>query len=143
MFGVDFSELVVIMLVALIVVGPERLPKVARTLGLLWGRAQRYVNGVKADIARDMALDEIRQLTEKIQQEARSAEQAMKQTTQSIDQQVQQLNDTVERSAQTIMQAASVVSQPAPANPQPAPTVQQQTQLELQPPAEQHKFPVD
>ena len=52
MFGVDFSELMVILVVALIVVGPERLPKVARTLGLLWGRAQRYVNGVKADIAR-------------------------------------------------------------------------------------------
>jgi sec-independent protein translocase protein TatB len=149
MFGVDFSELVVIMVVALIVVGPERLPKVARTLGLLWGRAQRYVNGVKADIARDMALNEIRQLTEKIQHEALDAEQAVNQAAQAINQQVQQLNDTVERPAQSIMQAASAVSQPvsanlpAPANPQPAPAVQQQTQLELQPPAEQHKFPVD
>ena len=55
MFDIDFSELVVIVVVALIVIGPERLPKVARTLGHLWGRAQRYVNGVKADISRDMA----------------------------------------------------------------------------------------
>ena len=102
MFGVDFSELMVILVVALIVIGPERLPKVARTLGLLWGRAQRYVNGVKADIARDMAIDEFRQLTERVQQEARSAEQAVKQTTQAVDQQVEQLNDAVERPARTI-----------------------------------------
>jgi len=136
MFGIDFSELMVIMVVALVVIGPERLPKVARTLGFLWGRAQRYVNGVKADIARDMAIDEFRQLTERVQQEARSAEQAMTQVTHTIDQQVQQLNDSVERPAQTIDQAASDISQPVT-------TIQQQTQLELQPPATQHKFPVD
>jgi sec-independent protein translocase protein TatB len=51
MFGIDFPELVVIAVVALIVIGPEHLPKVARTIGHLWGRAQRYVNGVKADIS--------------------------------------------------------------------------------------------
>jgi sec-independent protein translocase protein TatB len=45
MFDFSFSELMVVMVVALIVIGPERLPKVARTLGHLWGRAQRYVNG--------------------------------------------------------------------------------------------------
>ena len=136
MFGVDFSELMVILVVALIVIGPERLPKVARTLGLLWGRAQRYVNGVKADIARDMAIDEFRQLTERVQQEARSAEQAVKQATQTIDQQVQQINDSVERPARSVAQAASAISQPAPA-------AQQPTQLELQPPAAQHKSTVD
>jgi sec-independent protein translocase protein TatB len=136
MFGVDISELMVIMVVALIVIGPERLPKVARTLGFLWGRAQRYVNGIKADIARDMAIDEFRQLTERVQQEARMAEQAMSQVAQAIDQQVQQLDDSAERPVQTVVQAASSV-------PHPPPAVQQQTQQELQPPAEQHKFPVD
>jgi sec-independent protein translocase protein TatB len=143
MFGIDFSELIVIMLVALIVIGPERLPKVAHTLGLLWGRAQRYINGVKADIARDMAIEEFRQLTQKVQQEASSAEQAVRQASQVIDQQVRQLNDTVERPAQTIAQAIKPISQPAPAIPQSTPAVSPQAQLELQPPAEQHKFPVD
>jgi sec-independent protein translocase protein TatB len=95
MFGVDFSELLVILVVALIVVGPERLPKVARTLGMLWARAQRYVNSVKADIARDMAAEEMRQLQLKIQQEAREAEQAMKQGAQSVDQQLHELNSAV------------------------------------------------
>ncbi len=56
MFDFSLAELMVVMVVALIVIGPERLPKVARTLGHLYGRAQRYVNGVKADIARDMAI---------------------------------------------------------------------------------------
>ena len=107
MFGVDFSELVVIMLVALIVIGPERLPKVARTLGLLWGRAQRYVNGVKADIAREMAIDEFRQLTEKVQQEARSADLTAMQMTYSLDKQIQQLNDTIDQPAQHIVQDTS------------------------------------
>ena len=143
MFGVDFSELMVILVVALIVVGPERLPKVARTLGLLWGRAQRYVNGVKADIARDMAIDEYRQLTEKIQQEALSVDQDIKRASQVIDQQIRQLNDTVERPVQSIMQAASAVSQPASDVPQPPPAVQQNPQLEVQTPAEKQKFPVD
>ena len=50
MFDIGFSELMLIGIVALIVIGPERLPKVARTLGHLLGRAQRYVNDVKSDI---------------------------------------------------------------------------------------------
>lgn len=54
MFDVGFSELIVIAIVALVVIGPERLPKVARTAGLLLGRLQRYVNDVKADIKREM-----------------------------------------------------------------------------------------
>ena len=78
MFDFSFSELMVIMVVALIVIGPERLPKVARTLGHLWGRAQRYVNGVKADIERDMAVEEFRQLQQKVQAEASALEQSVK-----------------------------------------------------------------
>ena len=54
MFDISFSEIVVIAVVALVVVGPERLPKVARTLGYLFGRAQRYIADVKSDIQREM-----------------------------------------------------------------------------------------
>ena len=136
MFGVDFTELMVILLVALVIIGPERLPKVARTLGHLWGRAQRYINGVKADISRDMAINEFRQLQQKVQQEANSAEQGVRQVTQTLDQQVQQINSTVKQSTQAISQPASGISQPASG-------ISQQVQLELQTPAEQKKFPVD
>jgi len=57
MFDVGFSELMVIAVVALIAIGPERLPGVARTLGHLMGRLQRYVNEVKSDIRREIELD--------------------------------------------------------------------------------------
>jgi len=62
MFDLGFSELMVIALVALIVIGPERLPRVARTLGHLAGRLQRYVADVKADINREVELDELRKM---------------------------------------------------------------------------------
>ena len=62
MFDVGFSELMVIAVVALVVIGPERLPKVARTAGLLLGRLQRYVGDVKSDINREIQLDELKQL---------------------------------------------------------------------------------
>ncbi len=79
MFDVGFSEIVVIAIVALIVIGPERLPKVARTLGHLFGRMQRYVNDVKADISREMELDELRKLQASVQDAARSIEQSVNQ----------------------------------------------------------------
>ena len=59
MFDIGFSELMVIAVVALVVLGPERLPKVARTAGHLFGRLQRYVNDVKADINREIELEEL------------------------------------------------------------------------------------
>src|SRR5262249_3021391 len=74
MFDVGFSEIVVISVVARIVIGPERLPKVARTLGHMFGRLQRYVNEVKADINREMELDELRKLQTEVQTAARDIE---------------------------------------------------------------------
>jgi sec-independent protein translocase protein TatB len=67
MFDIGFSEIVVIAVVALIVIGPERLPKAARTLGHLFGRLQRYVNDVKSDINREIELDELRKLKQEVQ----------------------------------------------------------------------------
>ena len=65
MFDIGLSEIVVIGVVALIVIGPEKLPKTARMLGHLFGRLQRYVNEVKADINREMELDELRKLKQR------------------------------------------------------------------------------
>lgn len=76
MFEIAFSELMAIMVVALIVIGPERLPKVARTMGNLWGRMQRYVHSVKNDIANDMAIEEAKQLRGTIGKEITAIEQA-------------------------------------------------------------------
>lgn len=60
MFDISFWELVVIMIVALLVVGPERLPRVARTIGLWVGKAQHFVRTVKADIDKELATEELR-----------------------------------------------------------------------------------
>lgn len=74
MFDIAFSELIVIAVVALIVIGPERLPKVARTLGLLTGRVQRYVTTVKADIDRELQLEDIKKLRQEMEQKVKQAE---------------------------------------------------------------------
>jgi sec-independent protein translocase protein TatB len=74
MFDIGFSEIVVIAVVALIVIGPERLPKTARTLGHLFGRLQRYVADVKADINREMQLDELKKLQQEVRQAASEIE---------------------------------------------------------------------
>ncbi len=77
MFDIGFSEIVLIAVVALVVLGPERLPKAARTMGLLFGRLQRYVNEVKADISREMELDELRKLQSEMQGAARDLQQTV------------------------------------------------------------------
>ena len=74
MFDIGFSELMVIGLVALIVIGPERLPRVARTIGHLTGRLQRYVADVKADINREVELDELRKMKDSVQEAASGIE---------------------------------------------------------------------
>ena len=66
MFDIAFSEIALIAVVALVVIGPERLPKVARTLGHMFGRLQRYVSDVKADINREIELDELRKLKSEV-----------------------------------------------------------------------------
>ena len=78
MFDIGFSELIVIAVVALIVIGPERLPKVARTLGHLLGRAQRYVNDVKSDINREIQLDELKKLQTQVTDSARAMEESVR-----------------------------------------------------------------
>ena len=78
MLDIGFSELVVIGVVALIVIGPERLPRVARTAGHLLGRFQRYVAEVKADIGREMELAELKKLQTSVEDAARSIEQSVK-----------------------------------------------------------------
>jgi sec-independent protein translocase protein TatB len=92
MFDIGFSEMVVIGMVALIVIGPEKLPKVARTVGILLGRAQRYVDGVKSDINRQMQFDELKQMQDQMAQQARELENSIKQDVHSVE---AELNKTI------------------------------------------------
>ncbi|MEJ2175675.1 MAG: Sec-independent protein translocase protein TatB [bacterium] len=77
MFDIGFTELMVVAVVALLVVGPERLPRVARTAGALIGRLQRYVADVKADINREVELEELRKMKDSVQQAASEFETSM------------------------------------------------------------------
>jgi len=90
MFDFAFSELVVVMLVALIVIGPERLPKVARTAGHLWGRLQRFVTNVKNDITNDIAIEEARKLHDNIIQEVDAVGRAVQDDGRTLQQQILQ-----------------------------------------------------
>ena len=109
MFDIGFSELMVIGIVALIVIGPEKLPKVARTLGHLLGRAQRYVNDVKSDINREIQLDELKKLQSEVTESARSLEDSVRKEFDSARAAVEvpaqaavaELNDAAQQVAQT------------------------------------------
>jgi sec-independent protein translocase protein TatB len=85
MFEIGFSELLVIGVVALIVIGPERLPRVARTAGHLYGRMQRYVASVKSDISREMQLDELRRAGEAFKSSVESAASDVEQQATVVD----------------------------------------------------------
>ena len=113
MFDIGFSELLVIAVVALIVIGPERLPKVARTLGHLFGRMQRYVNDVKADIAREMELEELRRLQASVQDTAHSIEQSIKSEVSTARTEM----ESVAASATSGSTAAASADSPAPGGP--------------------------
>ena len=90
MFDIAFSELVVIGLVALIVIGPERLPRVARTAGHLLGRLQRYVGDVKADINREMQLEELKKMQDDIVSQTRSLEQSVNDQLRTVETELNQ-----------------------------------------------------
>ena len=78
MFDISFTELMIIGAVALVVIGPERLPRVARTAGHFLGRFQRYVAQVKSDISREMELAELKKLQTSVEDAARDIEQTVK-----------------------------------------------------------------
>lgn len=136
MFDVGFSELIVIALVALIVIGPERLPRVARTVGALLGRAQRYVNDVKADIQREVDLEEFKNLKSTFEDAAKSVEQSVNQVEQELNATAASLNQSVSAAAE----GQAVENAPQTAAPEhqavaeiPVPSAQIDLELEAQP----------
>ena len=74
MIDLGISKMAMIGAVALIVIGPEKLPKVARTVGTLLGKAQRYVADVKAEVNRSMELDELKKMKDSVETAARDVE---------------------------------------------------------------------
>jgi sec-independent protein translocase protein TatB len=77
LIDLGISKMALIGAVALIVIGPEKLPRVARTVGTLLGKAQRYVSDVKAEVNRSMALDELKKMRENVESAARDVENSI------------------------------------------------------------------
>ena len=78
MIDLGISKIALIGAVALIVIGPEKLPRLARTVGTLLGKAQRYVNDVKQEVNRSMELDEFRKMKENVEDAARDVENSIR-----------------------------------------------------------------
>jgi sec-independent protein translocase protein TatB len=101
------SKIALIGAVALIVIGPEKLPRVARTVGTLLGKAQRYVNDVKAEVNRSMDLDELRKMKDTVQDAARDVEHS-----------IQTGASDFEKQFSDIGQTSSELAEPAPSYPE-------------------------
>jgi sec-independent protein translocase protein TatB len=112
-FDISFTELIFIGMVALIVIGPQRLPKVARTVGHLLGRAQRYVNDVKSDIQREVEIDELRKMKEEMESAARSIHGSLQETQDSLQ---DSLSSPLDEIKEGFDQLKDSQSQPSPAS---------------------------
>jgi sec-independent protein translocase protein TatB len=88
MLDLGLTKMAVIGAVALIVIGPKKLPRVARTVGTLLGRAQRYVNDVKAEVNRVMDVDEFKRMRDTVEQAGREVQHSLHQVGTSIDREV-------------------------------------------------------
>lgn len=98
MFDLSFTEIAIVGAVALVVIGPERLPKVARTAGHMFGRFQRYVATVKSDIQREMDASELAKVKQEVDAAARVFEQSVKEHANAFDSEVRSLDASVNSS---------------------------------------------
>jgi len=113
MFGVGFPEMLVIGVVGLVVIGPERMPGVARTAGALFGRAQRYINALKTDIQTEVDLDEFKRIKSTFYDAAKSIEDSVSQVKQELDATAESLNERIAAQSETPAGAVETPNSPA------------------------------
>ncbi|MGK5012904.1 Sec-independent protein translocase protein TatB [Janthinobacterium sp. MDB2-8] len=85
MIDLGLSKIAIIGVVALIVIGPEKLPRVARMAGTLYGRAQRYLNQVKSEVSREIELEELKNLQKEVQDAAHSVKQSVEKSMHGVE----------------------------------------------------------
>ena len=116
MFDVSFSELLVIAVIALLVIGPERLPKVARTVGTFTGRLQRYMAQVKEEVNREMRFEELQKLQQEIKQSVENTQSSINQQVAEIQNSATQIADAPKKPSKpkAATKRAKPSSKPAP-----------------------------
>lgn len=139
MFDVSFTEIALIGIVALLVVGPQKLPGLARSAGVWIGKTRRMIASVKADVDREFKTDELRKLLTEQQAEVQELRQILDENRSAVEADIKQLsselNATTESAAGTIPSAAStmpsVTNAPQTGDLFPNPPVQPPPQSEL------------
>jgi sec-independent protein translocase protein TatB len=117
MFDIGFSELLLVAVVALVVIGPERLPGVARNIGQLTGRLQRYVHDIKRDFNREVEFEEIRRIQQEMESTVQSMQESMRVVESTLKHEVgRHQTGTAEVSpAPTVAEIAEVTAKESPA----------------------------
>jgi sec-independent protein translocase protein TatB len=130
MFDIAFSEMLLIGVVALVVIGPERLPKVARTLGHLFGRLQRYVAQVKSDVNREMELSELSKVKSEFEGAAREFQRDIETKMTDAEREIREVQSDIDRQLGADGGATGEAPAPAP-QPEAAQPAPASPQLEL------------
>jgi sec-independent protein translocase protein TatB len=113
MFDVGFWELGLIALVALVVIGPERLPKVARTVGLWLGRGRRFVANVKADIDKELKAEELKEILDKQVRQANPVHEILEETRSDLNQIKQEAESDLQAGREAIEAQDATDKKPA------------------------------
>jgi sec-independent protein translocase protein TatB len=113
MFDIGFGEMVVCAIVALVVIGPEKLPRVARTLGHLFGRLQRYVAQVKSDIHREMEAADLGKVKTEFEEAARSFKSEVESKANETEREVREMHASLERDVADAAAALDPAKEPA------------------------------
>lgn len=114
MIDLGISKMALIGAVALIVIGPEKLPRVARTVGHLLGKAQRYVADVKAEVNRSIELDELKKMKDTVENAARDVEQSVQSTASDFEKSWSDATGALEGTASASSTLASSYEPPVP-----------------------------
>ena len=114
MFDIGFAEMLIIGIVALLVIGPERLPAVARKAGHYFARIKRFVSNVRSDVEREFRTDELQKMLQQQQDELRSLKDAVNETRQEVD--LGSIEQTIRQTGDDIIDNSDVspVKKPEP-----------------------------
>ena len=112
MFDLGFTEMMLIGIVALVVIGPERLPSVARTAGKYLGRLKRFMTTVKADVEQELRADELREILNKQQQELNSLKDTINEAGRDIEQEASVLNQAGNEMARDLESSTELPVEP-------------------------------